>query len=103
MIYLVVGECSGCIDKGNIIMRQAGLIKDQDYYEVNRFEKKDSSLFKADPTLYTHALACAWNDSTGKYVVIKPNNIVVSRGNYIKPGIGTVTTKELVDAVKSIL
>ena len=70
MLALIVGECPSCILEGHRILRTAGLVRDSDYYEANRFDFRNDKLFekRADGLYHNTAFVFERDGSVaGKY------------------------------------
>ena len=71
MIKLVLGECPSCGKDARILLRKVGLMRDRDYYEVNRFELRRSKLFQEKPELYSLVTAVLYDDVSERYIDLK--------------------------------
>ena len=68
MLALIVGECPSCILEGHRILRMAGLVRDSDYYEVNRFDFRNDKLFEKRAELYTMTTAILYDRDSGQFI-----------------------------------
>ena len=71
MLALIVGDCPSCILEGHRILRMAGLVRDSDYYEANRFDFRNDKLFEKRAELYTMTTAILYDRDSGQFINLK--------------------------------